>query len=289
MSNGFQKFISGKGFYLALAVCLAGAGAAAWVAVDKTIQSVEPAPMAEKPQLKQEQPYEPAKKQPAADTPSAQSDGDSSPSTQSQQLQITAEAPEEDPSAQASSQPSSQENSSEAQQPSSQTCAEPSEPQPSSGFSLELPVSGAAITPFSGDMLVKNETLGDWRTHNGIDIRAEAGEAVRAASDGTVTAVRNDPMWGNVVEVTSGEYVMTYAGLSADILVKMDQSIRAGEQLGSVGEVPCELSMEPHLHFDVRSNGRICQSENMSIRSPLQNRHPSSQHKKLPDGELFVF
>ena len=267
MSNGFQKFISGKGFYLALAVCLAGAGAAAWVAVDKTIQSVEPAPMAEKPQLKQEQPYEPAKKQPAADTPSAQSDGDSSPSTQSQQLQITAEAPEEDPSAQASSQPSSQEGSSEAQQPSSQegsseaqqpssqTCAEPSEPQPSSGFSLELPVSGAAITPFSGDMLVKNETLGDWRTHNGIDIRAEAGEAVRAASDGTVTAVRNDPMWGNVVEVTSGEYVMTYAGLSADILVKMDQSIRAGEQLGSVGEVPCELSMEPHLHFDVRSNG----------------------------------
>ena len=230
MSNGFQKFISGKGFYLALAVCLAGAGAAAWVAVDKTIQSVEPAPMAEKPQLKQEQPYEPAKKQPAADTPSAQSDGDSSPSTQSQQLQITAEAPEEDPSAQASS-------------------------QPSSVFSLELPVSGAAITPFSGDMLVKNETLGDWRTHNGIDIRAEAGEAVRAASDGTVTAVRNDPMWGNVVEVTSGEYVMTYAGLSADILVKMDQSIRAGEQLGSVGEVPCELSMEPHLHFDVRSNG----------------------------------
>ena len=230
MSNGFQKFISGKGFYLALAVCLAGAGAAAWVAVDKTIQSVEPAPMAEKPQLKQEQPYEPAKKQPAADTPSAQSDGDSSPSTQSQQLQITAEAPEEDPSAQASS-------------------------QPSSGFSLELPVSGAAITPVSGDMLVKNETLGDWRTHNGIDIRAEAGEAVRAASDGTVTAVRNDPMWGNVVEVTSGEYVMTYAGLSADILVKMDQSIRAGEQLGSIGEVPCELSMEPHLHFDVRSNG----------------------------------
>lgn len=255
MSNGFQKFISGKGFYLALAVCLAGAGAAAWVAVDKTIQSVEPAPIAEKPQLKQEQPYEPAKKQPAADTPSAQSDGDSSPSTQSQQLQITAEAPEEDPSAQASSQPSSQEGSSEPQQPSSQTFAEPSEPQPSSGFSLELPVSGAAIAPFSGDMLVKNETLGDWRTHNGIDIRAEAGEAVRAASDGTVTAVRNDPMWGNVVEVTNGEYVMTYAGLSADILVKMDQSIRAGEQLGSIGEVPCELSMEPHLHFDVRSNG----------------------------------
>ena len=111
------------------------------------------------------------------------------------------------------------------------------------------------LNGYSGDELVYNKTLGDWRTHNGIDIRAESGEAVRAASDGTVTAVRNDPMWGNVVEVTSGEYVMTYAGLSADILVKMDQSISAGQQLGSIGEVPCELSMEPHLHFDVRSNG----------------------------------
>ena len=218
MSNGFQKFISGKGFYLALAVCLAGAGAAAWVAVDKTIQSVEPAPIAEKPQLKQEQPYEPAKKQPAADTPSAQSDGDSSPSTQSQQLQITAEAPEEDPSAQASSQPSSQEGSSEAQQPSSQTCAEPSEPQPSSGFSLELPVSGAAITPFSGDMLVKNETLGDWRTHNGIDIRAEAGEALpgeRAADVHDHTgrrihsgAVHQDPGAGGLSRLQDHRLVM---------------------------------------------------------------------------------
>ena len=44
MSNGFQKFISGKGFYLALAVCLAGAGAAAWVAVDKTIENIETTP-----------------------------------------------------------------------------------------------------------------------------------------------------------------------------------------------------------------------------------------------------
>ena len=50
MSNGFAKFISGKGFYLALALCLAGAGAAAWVAVDKTIDNIESAPLSETPQ-----------------------------------------------------------------------------------------------------------------------------------------------------------------------------------------------------------------------------------------------
>ena len=63
MKNGFQKFISGKGFYLALAVCLAGAGAAAWVAVDKTIESIEQPPLAKTPQTKQEQGFfEPAEK-----------------------------------------------------------------------------------------------------------------------------------------------------------------------------------------------------------------------------------
>lgn len=254
MSNGFQKFISGKGFYLALAVCLAGAGAAAWVAVDKTIQSVEPAPMAEKPQLKQEQPYEPAKKQPAADTPSAQSDGDSSPSTQSQQLQITAEAPEEDPSAQASSQPSSQEGSSEAQQPSSQTCAEPSEPQPSSGFSLELPVSGAAITPFSGDMLVKNETLGDWRTHNGIDYACAKDAAVQSPTAGTVVLAGSDGSWGPTVAIKdSAGRVWRLCGVASPA-VKEGETVSAGQTLGKVGSVSCECAEESHIHLEVKQD-----------------------------------
>ena len=46
MSNkSFQsklgKFMSGKGFYLALAVCLIGTGTAAWVAVDRTLGSID--------------------------------------------------------------------------------------------------------------------------------------------------------------------------------------------------------------------------------------------------------
>ena len=37
----FSRFLSGKGFYIALAVCLVGAGSAAWVAVDKTMGAVD--------------------------------------------------------------------------------------------------------------------------------------------------------------------------------------------------------------------------------------------------------
>ena len=189
------------------------------------------------------------------DSTSAAADGDSAPADQSMKPQINADAGEQDDSSTQVSQPSVQPESSSSAGESAEASALPEQQQSSGDFSLTLPVSGAAITPFSGDMLVKNETLGDWRTHNGIDISAATGTAVTAASNGIVTSVHSDPMWGNVVEVTSGEVVMTYAGLGDDIAVSVDQQVTAGETLGSVGQIPCELSLEPHLHFDVQVNG----------------------------------
>lgn len=249
-----RKFLRDKGFALALLACLVAAAAAGVWAVRtvrdeldknlsglKTPDSTSTAPGIDEglstttPQEDEttwEWPTEPAANS-VSNVPKAASSASRSASSASSAPQAGSGSVREPSALQGASSPAS-------------SSAAPASTQP---------VSGRVLNGYSGDELVYNKTLGDWRTHNGIDIRAEAGEAVRAASDGTVTAVRNDPMWGNVVEVTSGEYLMTYAGLSADILVKMDQSIRAGEQLGSVGEVPCELSMEPHLHFDVRSNG----------------------------------
>ena len=36
-----QKFLAGKGFYIALALCVAGTGTAAWLAVDRTIDEID--------------------------------------------------------------------------------------------------------------------------------------------------------------------------------------------------------------------------------------------------------
>lgn len=256
MSNGFQKFISGKGFYLALAVCLAGAGAAAWVAVDKTINNIENAPLSETPPAQQEEPFTQPAEQKLQDVPK-QENFDS----HSDKAAKTPDKGEESLSANNDSstpslQPSVPPESSLEQQKSAEASTQPKMQQPSDDLSFALPVSGASITPFSGDMLVKNETLNDWRTHNGIDISAALGSAVTSSCDGIVTSVHADPMWGNVVEVTSGEYVITYAGLSDEIPVSEQTSVSAGQQIGSVGEIPCELSLEPHLHFDVKHNGK---------------------------------
>ena len=45
--NSFSRFLMGKGLYVALVVCLAGAGTAAWVTVNNRIS--EPTPFAETP------------------------------------------------------------------------------------------------------------------------------------------------------------------------------------------------------------------------------------------------
>ena len=45
--NSFSRFLMGKGLYVALAVCLAGAGTAAWVTVNNRIS--EPTPFSETP------------------------------------------------------------------------------------------------------------------------------------------------------------------------------------------------------------------------------------------------
>ena len=47
----------------------------------------------------------------------------------------------------------------------------------------KLPLEGETISQYAMECLAYNQTTRDWRTHNGIDIAAEAGTAVCAAAD----------------------------------------------------------------------------------------------------------
>ena len=46
------------------------------------------------------------------------------------------------------------------------------------------PVSGRVLNSYSGDELVYSKTLGDWRTHNGVDYAASRGAEVTAPAAG---------------------------------------------------------------------------------------------------------
>ncbi len=97
--------------------------------------------------------------------------------------------------------------------------------------------NGKVSQAFSGNTLVYNPTLGDWRTHNGTDYTAEQVTAVAA---GTVTAIADDALWGRVVEVTDAQdRVWRYCGLE-EVAVTQREKVTAGTRLGTTGNVPAE-------------------------------------------------
>ncbi|MBO2527338.1 MAG: hypothetical protein CW335_04050 [Clostridiales bacterium] len=136
--------------------------------------------------------------------------------------------------------------------------AEPTEPTSPKRLVTVRPSGGETVTSFAADHLAYNETTRDWRTHEGVDFRAEADQSVTAAADGTVYAIYEDQSYGMtvVLQHTDG-YTTHYANLSEDVPVTVGQSVRAGETVGTVGDTACvETAMEPHLHFAVYKNNQ---------------------------------
>ena len=121
-------------------------------------------------------------------------------------------------------------------------------------FSLRMPLPGEVLNDFSIDRLKKSKTLGDWRTHNGLDLKADAGAAVNAAADGTVTRAGYDNAMGYVVVIRhADDYQTLYANLASSEMVTEGQEIKAGECLGAVGDSAVfEKLEESHLHFELR-------------------------------------
>ena len=115
------------------------------------------------------------------------------------------------------------------------------------------PVSGEAVFGYSMEALSYNQTTRDWRTHDGIDIAAEAGTSVVAAADGQVYTIYDDDVMGTTVVIRhSGGYTTRYASLSEDLAVSVGDTVEMGQVIGTVGETAVvETAIGPHVHFTV--------------------------------------
>ena len=122
------------------------------------------------------------------------------------------------------------------------------------------PLVGEELAAFSMDELRYNETLDDWRTHDGVDIAAALGTQVLAACSGTVTSVTQDDLMGTSVTIAhDGGYATTYANLQSVPTVGEGQYVSAGEVIGAVGNTSlAEFAAAPHLHFSVAKDGIPC-------------------------------
>lgn len=115
------------------------------------------------------------------------------------------------------------------------------------------PVEGEITKEFATEKLVFSETLQEWITHNGIDIKAERTAIVKATEDGTVSSIKNDPRYGLTVIIEHREgYKSIYSNLLTAEFVSEGDIIAKGQTLGTIGNSAIfEIADEPHLHFEL--------------------------------------
>lgn len=124
-------------------------------------------------------------------------------------------------------------------------------------INYKLPLAGELQKKFSTEELFWDETMKDWRTHNGIDIAANAGAEVDTAAPGTVLEAYEDEMYGFVVKVQHNDGVVTVYKNLEKTVVKKDDVLDEGQMIGTVGNTGAfEIAQKPHLHFEVISDDK---------------------------------
>ena len=116
-----------------------------------------------------------------------------------------------------------------------------------------MPIEGKIIKEYATEKLVYSETLGMWKTHPGIDIKANLNDNVKSASNGIVQVVVKDSFYGNVVKIADNAgCTFVYSNLDNDIQVKQGDNVKQGDIIGTVGvSATGELQDTTHLHFEV--------------------------------------
>lgn len=120
------------------------------------------------------------------------------------------------------------------------------------------PVQGTVLRDYSVETLSLDPTLGDWRTHGGLDIAAAQGVKVLSISAGTVDQVYTDGLMGTTVVVDHGGGLQSwYCNLADEVLVEAGDTVDIGSELGTVGSSAiAEVGVDSHVHLETLLNGQ---------------------------------
>ena len=113
------------------------------------------------------------------------------------------------------------------------------------------------IKDYARDNLVYSETLKEWVTHLGVDLKAEKAAVVKAAEEGTVKAIKNDPRYGLTIIIEHNKnYQTLYANLLTTEFVSEGEKVKKGQTIGTVGDTAVyEIVDDSHLHFELIKHG----------------------------------
>ncbi len=121
-----------------------------------------------------------------------------------------------------------------------------------------LPITGEISKDYCVESVVYYPTLDVWKTHEGIDIKAEQGASICAIESGKVIAVKQDPLYGKIIVIDHGQgYKSIYCNLEDETLVKEGEAVKKGKIIAKVGSSAiCEKKESPHLHFEVTKDSK---------------------------------
>jgi murein DD-endopeptidase MepM/ murein hydrolase activator NlpD len=103
------------------------------------------------------------------------------------------------------------------------------------------------------------------REHPGLDIATPANAAIRATASGVVTQSDTDAVYGNYIVIEHGSTLESLYGHASRLFVRVGERVARGQVIaltGSTGQ-----SSAPHLHFEIRQNGRAVDPLNF-VRQP---------------------
>ena len=150
--------------------------------------------------------------------------------------------------------------------------------------SFALPIESCQLdVDFSDTVLVFSQTMGDYRTHMGIDLSCELGQEVMAVADGVIKNIWNDPFMGTCISIEhTGNAISYYKNL--DPVVKegivIGASVSQGDVIGAVGESAMnEISQDPHLHLELKVNDKHVDPKD-HIKLPTPQVKPEDQNKE---------
>lgn len=122
--------------------------------------------------------------------------------------------------------------------------------QPAAG--VVLPVIGEITSRFSRSRF--HPLLHFFRPHLGVDVSAPYGTDITAPAAGRVAFVGHIFGDGLVVDLDHGNGVRTRYAHCSRVVVRQGALVNAGTVIAKVGS--SGLSTGPHVHFEVRVNGR---------------------------------
>ena len=107
---------------------------------------------------------------------------------------------------------------------------------------FKWPVRGKVIKRFG----IYNKTK-----HDGINIKAPSGTAVKASSPGKVIFSSFLEGYGNTIIIEHNNIYVTVYGNNRANLVRIGKIVKTGDKIATVG-ASAEKSKTPHLHFQIR-------------------------------------